>query len=72
MQIRITDNPISEDSKPTSNVEDAIVPTTLSNLQENGEDVIPVPNTTSSSSRQTSIWKEENYDAPKSEFSVEQ
>ncbi|KAF3445586.1 hypothetical protein FNV43_RR10762 [Rhamnella rubrinervis] len=63
---RNTDNPISEDFKLTSNVEDDIVPTALPNLQEKEEEaVIPVPDTNSSSSRQTLIWKQENYDAPK-------
>lgn len=71
MEIRNMDNPISEDSKLTSNVEDNTVPTALPNLQENEEEeVIRVPDT-NSSSRQTLIRKQENYDAPKSESTVE-
>lgn len=71
MKIRNTDTPISEDSKLTLNVELDIVPTTLPNLQENiVEDVISVSNNDPSSSRKTELWKQEDYDAPKSEFSV--
>lgn len=71
VKFRNTDTPISEDSKLAPNAEHDTMPTTLPNMQENVVgDVIPVPNTDLSSSSKTELWKEEDYDAPKREFSV--
>ena len=46
--------------------------TTAAELQDIvEEDIVPVTETKSPSSSTTSMWKEENYDFPKSEFSLD-
>lgn len=59
------------DSLPL-NVEDEIVSAIASERQDNVEkDTEPLPNAESSSSKKTWTWKEENFEAPKSEFILE-
>jgi hypothetical protein len=58
------------DSLPL-NVEDETVAATASEQQDNVEDAEPLPNAEPSSSKKTWTWKEENFDAPKSEFILE-
>lgn len=58
------------DSLPL-NVEDETVAVTASEQQDNVEDAEPLLNAEPSSSKKTWTWKEENFDAPKSEFILE-
>ena len=72
--IRNKDTPVLNDSLPV-NVEVETVAATTSeqpdNVEVDAESVVnaePVVNSEPSSSKKTWIWKQENFDAPKSEF----
>lgn len=65
------DIPIPKDFELPPNVGDDKVSTIISEVKDIlEEDIVPISNTNSSSSR-ASMWKEENCDAPNGEFSLE-
>lgn len=72
MWVRKVDIPIPKEPELPPNVEDGKVSTTISEGEDIlEEDIVPVSIANSSSSGTTLMWKQENCDAPNSEFSLE-